>query len=75
MARCPTLMYIEEFNKRFGKKLPSDGVMSILEEINGQELIDKFEERVPLCDYCVLNENDWSVCGKEIRVSDFASDD
>ena len=74
MARCPTLMYIDEFNKRFNKSLPNDGIMMISEKISGEELISKFNERVPLCDYCVLNECEWDVCGNNVKCSDFAVD-
>lgn len=75
MARCPTLMYIDRFNQQFGQQLPNDGVMSLDEDIAGEELICKFKERVPLCDHCVRNEISWDVCSRPIRQEDFAVED
>lgn len=75
MARCPTLMYIDRFNQQFDQQLPNDGVMSLDEGIAGEELICKFKERVPLCDYCVRNEISWDVCSRPIRQEDFAVED
>ena len=71
IARCPTLMYIEKFNEYFGTDLPSKGIMELNECPSGENLIRKLEEKVPLCDHCVKNEIEWSVCGKEIMLSDF----
>lgn len=75
MARCPTLMYIDKFNQHFHMSLPNDGVMSLDEEIAGDELIRKFREKVPLCDHCVQNEVEWNVCGRSVRWEDFAVGD
>lgn len=75
MARCPTLMYIDRFNQQFNQQLPNDGVMSLDEEIAGEELIRKFKERVPLCDYCVRNETSWDVCHRPVSQGDFAVED
>lgn len=75
MARCPTLMYIDRFNQQFDQQLPNDGVMSLDEEIAGEELICKLKERVPLCDYCIRNETSWNVCSRPVRREDFAVED
>lgn len=72
MARCPTLMYIDRFNQQFNQQLPNDGVMSLDEEIAGEELICKFKEKVPLCDHCVQNETSWEVCKRPAGCEDFA---
>lgn len=75
MARCPTLMYIDQFNQKFDQNLPNDGVMMLDEELTGEELILRFSEKVPLCDYCVWNEIDWDVCGRPVKLDDFAVGD
>lgn len=75
MARCPTLMYIRDFNKKFGTNFPDGGIIDMSDEISGTDLLKKFKERVPLCDYCVQNEVDWSVCGKDVKCEDFAIDE
>ena len=75
MARCPTLMYIDKFNQQFHMNLPNDGVMALDEEIAGEELIQRFSEKVPLCDHCVWHEVEWSVCGRTTRWEDFAVGD
>lgn len=72
MARCPTLMYIDKFNQHFNKNLPNDGVMVLDEEIVGEELIQKFNEKVPLCDHCVWNEVEWDMCSRPVKCEDFA---
>ncbi len=75
MSRCPTLMYVSEFNKVFKRNLPEHGIISISDAICGEELINRFKEKVPLCDYCVLNECDWSICDQIAKCSDFATED
>lgn len=75
MARCPTLMYIDKFNQQFNKNLPNDGVMSLEEDIVGEELIKRLSEKVPLCDYCVWNEVEWEICNRPAKLQDFAVED
>lgn len=75
VARCPTLMYIDRFNQQFGQQLPNDGVMSLDEDIAGEELIYRLQARVPLCDYCIRNETLWDVCSRPVRREDFAVED
>lgn len=72
IARCPTLMYIDAFNKRFGTKLPNDGVMQLSSCSKGEELLEQLEQEVPLCSHCIRNEIEWGVCDKTILCSDFA---
>lgn len=72
ISRCPTLMYIDEFNNKFGTNLPNDGIMSLDEDMNGEQLLQKLSEEVPLCKHCVENEIKWEQCGKEVLLSDFA---
>ena len=73
IARCPTLLYIDKFNEVFKQNLPSKGIYSLAEFKNVEELQRKMEERVPLCDYCVLCDIKWRTIGAEARVEDFAS--
>lgn len=72
IARCPTLMYIDKFNERFGQSLPSDGIMDLRSCPSGQQLLDKLQEEVPLCKHCIKCDMPWEVCGKEISIEDFA---
>ena len=73
MSRCPTLMYIGEFNKYYGTSLPEEGTLMISDPIHGKELLDYFKKAVPLCEHCVENETEWISCGKEPDLEDFAS--
>ena len=73
IARCPTLLYIHQFNTFFNEDLPSDGIYRISDFHDGKELKKCMEERVPLCDYCVKDEMPWHTCGTDIRLEDFAS--
>lgn len=72
ISRCPSLMYINTFNTYFEQSLPSDGIISLDSSISGWSLIDKLNERVPLCDYCVKNPTDWSQCKRNPVIEDFA---
>lgn len=63
---CPTLMYIEDFNKKFKFSFPDEGILDLETVMSGMELKKKLQEPIPLCQYCVKNEVNWSRCGKEI---------
>lgn len=73
IARCPTLMYIDAFNEKYGQNLPNDGIIDMSTCPKNEELIEKLKERVPLCDYCVDNSIIWERCCGNI--SDFAEMD
>lgn len=75
MARCPQLMYIDKFNHTFGTNLPNQGIIYLDDERTGLELLNELKKPVPLCNHCIKNEIEWSVCGKNVVVSDFAIDD
>lgn len=76
IARCPTLMYIEKFNESFQKDLPREGIYKLSEwRRGGAELSRNLEKEVPLCKHCVKNEMEWSVCDKEKRFEDFATEE
>lgn len=66
ISRCPTLMYIEDFNKKFNFSFPNEGILDLETEMSGIELKKKLYEAIPLCQYCVKNEVSWGRCGKEI---------
>jgi len=72
ISRCPTLMYIDTFNMHFEQNLPNNGIISLDAPISGWNLVDKLNERVPLCDYCVKNPIDWSQCERIPTIEDFA---
>lgn len=75
ISRCPTLLYIKNFNQYFGTFLPVEGTISLDDKIKGFDLLDKLKEKVPLCKHCVCNEIPWSVCGKNVTIEDFATVD
>lgn len=71
IARCPTLMYITEFNRHFNTSFPEEGILPLDEFVSGKELVDILEKDVPLCSYCGCHEIDWDVCGRNITVDQF----
>ena len=74
ISRCPTLMYIDYFNKHFGVELPSTGRYSLFDDgKNGWELIEEMKRPVELCRHCVKNEIPWSRCDNPPVITDFAS--
>lgn len=74
IARCPQLMYMEYFNNYFNTSFPIDCVLEIETCPKGEELKAYLNKEVPLCKYCKKNEVDWTVCGKNPKLSDFVSD-
>lgn len=72
ISRCPTLMFVEEFNKKFSVDLPTEGIMLLENCPSGKQLIKELEKRVALCEHCIENKMDWSVCGREVSIHDFA---
>lgn len=76
IARCPTLMYVGKFNEVFHKNLPTEGIIKLSEwQGTTEELLYNLEQEVPLCKHCVKNDMEWSVCGKEKKFEDFATED
>lgn len=71
IARCPTLMYLDRFNKHFGTHLPTDGIFDLASCPDGQKLLALLQTPVPLCHYCVENPIDWGQCHIPPIVSDF----
>lgn len=59
IARCPSLMYVEELNQKYGLHFPAEGIYSLDGELSGQVLKEKMKERVALCSYCVKNPIEW----------------
>ncbi|MBQ9366005.1 MAG: radical SAM protein [Schwartzia sp.] len=72
IARCPTLMYVPKFNQTFGEHLPEDGIMDLKTCGDGRALLAKLNERVPLCEHCVLNPMEWHTCTMPAKKEDFA---
>lgn len=75
IARCPTLMFIDQFNERFGQELPDEGIYDLKTAPVGKMLADLMKEPVPLCAHCVENPMDWGLCGKAAVMEDFAEED
>lgn len=71
IARCPTLMYITEFNKYFNTSFPEDGIIPLTETVHGKELAELLEKDVPLCCYCGQHEVDWDICGRNVTIDKF----
>lgn len=71
ITRCPTLMYITEFNRYFNTSFPEGGILSLDEPISGKELVEFLQNDVPLCSYCGHHEIDWDICGKNVTVDKF----
>lgn len=71
IARCPSLMYIEELNERFQFSFPTEGILDLSSSISGVELKRKLQEEVPLCHHCVKNEVEWSTCGSKVLAEYF----
>lgn len=72
IARCPSLMFVERFNKYFGVKLPKEGIIKLENCPSGKELLDALEREVPLCKHCVHNEMSWGQCKQNPKIDDFA---
>lgn len=75
IARCPTLMYIDKFNEKYGTQLPNEGVIELSSDISGKELLDLLQKQVPLCKHCIENPMQWSSCGLNPQLGDFAVED
>lgn len=73
IARCPTLMYITEFNRYFKTSFPEEGILSLDGPVSGKELVDFLEEDVPLCSYGGHHEVDWDACGNNVTIDKFVN--
>lgn len=73
IARCPTLMYITEFNKYFNTSFPEEGILSLEQSVSGKELVNFLEKDVPLCSHCGRHEVDWDVCGENVTIDKFVN--
>lgn len=72
IARCPSVMYISHFNEYFHTNLPEEGIMELEHCAAGEKLLHVLQEEIPLCRHCVWNEMEWSVCGRNAKLEDFA---
>jgi len=75
IARCPTLMYIDEFNQKFGMNLPNEGILELKNAPSGRNLLDYLKQEVPLCRHCIAYDTTWERCGMNPQVEDFAVDE
>lgn len=75
IARCPTLMYVQKFNKVFAKNLPTEGILDLRDCPSGEELLEILQQQVPLCKHCILCEIEWKSCGAIPTWKDFAEKD
>lgn len=74
VARCPTLMLINEFNERFETNLPDDGIYDIESMPYGQDFIQLMKQDVPLCRNCVKYHVDWAQCLSEPCIDDWVGE-
>lgn len=75
ISKCPTLMYIGEFNKKFGTSFPEAGTLPLDTKLSSKELLKYLNAPVSLCTYCVKNEIPWGQCERKVELSDFVTHD
>ncbi|MCR5546820.1 MAG: radical SAM protein [Lachnospiraceae bacterium] len=77
IARCPTLMYVSQYNKKFNISLPTDGILNLddYSKGEGKRMIEDLGKKVPLCKHCVENPIEWQRCNDSISMYDFAIDE
>ena len=75
IARCPTALYINKLNQRFGTDFPSEGVYQLSDYQDGKRLNMDLSKKIPLCDYCIEYVFDWEPCGKNVALEDFVVDE
>ena len=71
IARCPTVLYIEELNRKFGTQFPSEGIYNLSDYTDGKSLNEDLSKKLPLCDYCIEYVFDWEQCGQKVNLEDF----
>lgn len=71
IARCPSIMYVNELNNRFGISLPNEGIYPLDNTYSAEELKELLKKEVALCAHCVENAIEWKSCGKTAELSDF----
>lgn len=71
VAKCPTLLYIEELNNKFNTDLPNKGIYDLDKFKSGEELLKYMELETPLCKHCINYQIDWERCGKDVVLDDF----
>lgn len=71
IARCPTALYINKLNQKFGTDFPSEGVYQLSDYQDGTKLNMDLTKKIPLCDYCVEYVFDWEPCSKDAELEDF----
>ncbi len=77
IARCPTLLFLPQFNKKYGTNLSEQGILLLddYSKDNGGLLIELLERNVELCRHCVDNRIKWEPCGNNPSIDDFATRD
>lgn len=75
ISKCPTLMYIDQFNEKFNQNLPNEGIMQLEDCPEGFQLLDVLDKEVPLCRHCVYYETEWEQCGVNPSMEDFTNMD
>lgn len=73
IACCPTLMYIEDLNEKYGLDFPTEGRIDLQSNVTGLELKRLLKQSVPLCHHCTKNEIKWKTCGKEVLLEHFVT--
>lgn len=71
IAKCPSVLYIDELNKKFDVEFPNEGIYSLDSFSDGRELNLALEKRIPLCEHCINYQIDWEPCSKEQKLEDF----
>lgn len=71
IAKCPSVLYIGELNKKFDVQFPNEGIYSLDSFSDGRELNVALEKSIPLCDHCINYQIDWEPCSNEQKLEDF----
>lgn len=71
IAKCPSVLYIEELNRQFGTQFPEEGIYKLSDFSDGHEINAAIEKTIPLCGHCVDYQIDWEPCGSEKKLEDF----
>lgn len=71
IAKCPSVLYIEELNKKFNVRFPEKGIYRLEDFADGKELNDVLDKPIPLCEHCIDYQIQWESCGRVKHLEDF----
>ena len=74
IARCPTVMMVDNLNEEFETSFPTTGKYDIYTS-TADEIMLGIKKIIPLCKYCINNPMTWEQCGKKTCLDDFVEVD